>query len=99
VASPEAYISYALLSLKQQKGIFMKATKRSTCKSTARGVTTKRKKRKFTFQPESGESSCQPRHRGTCRFKERISDGVSIRAAPAEKEAKGGKRHVHEKPR
>jgi hypothetical protein len=38
----------------------MKATKRSTCKSTNQGVTAKRKKRKFTFQPESGESSCQP---------------------------------------
>jgi hypothetical protein len=24
------------------------------------GVTTKRKRRKFTFPPESGESSCQP---------------------------------------
>jgi hypothetical protein len=38
----------------------MKATKRSTCKSTNRGVTAKRKRRKFTFQLESGESSCQP---------------------------------------
>jgi hypothetical protein len=60
VASPEAYISYASLSLKQQKRTIMKATKRSTCKSTNRGVTAKRKRRKFTFQPESGESSCQP---------------------------------------
>jgi hypothetical protein len=99
VASPEVYISYTLLSLKQQKRIFTKATKRLTCKSTTQGVTAKRKKRKFTFQLESGESSCQPRHRATRRFKERSSDGVSIRAAPAEKEAKGGKRHVHEKPR
>jgi hypothetical protein len=59
-ASPEAYISYASLSLKQQKRIITKATKRSTYKSTNQGVTAKRKKRKFTFQPESGESSCQP---------------------------------------
>jgi hypothetical protein len=29
----------------------------------------------------------------------RSSDGVSIRAAPAQEEAKGGKRHAHEKPR
>jgi hypothetical protein len=35
VASPEAYISYASLSLKQQKKIITKATKRSTCKSTS----------------------------------------------------------------
>jgi hypothetical protein len=60
VVSPEAYISYASLSLKQQKRIITKATKRSTCKSTNQGVTAKRKNRKFTFQPESGESSCQP---------------------------------------
>jgi hypothetical protein len=60
MASREAYISYASLSLKQQKRIITKATKRSTCKSTNQGVTAKRKKRKFTFQPESGESSCQP---------------------------------------
>jgi hypothetical protein len=60
VAYPEAYISYVSLSLKQQKRTIMKYTKRSTCKSTDRGVTAKRKRRKFTFQPESGESSCQP---------------------------------------
>jgi hypothetical protein len=30
---------------------------------------------------------------------ERSSDGVSIRDAPAQKEAKGGKRHIYEKPR
>jgi hypothetical protein len=59
VASPKEYISYASLSLKQQKRIITKATKRSTCKSTNQGVTAKRKKRKFTFQPESGESSYQ----------------------------------------
>jgi hypothetical protein len=58
VASPKAYISYASLSLKQQKRIITKATKRSTCKSTNQGVTARRKKRKFTFQ--RGESSCQP---------------------------------------
>jgi hypothetical protein len=34
VASPEAYISYVSLSLKQKKRIIMKAMKRSTCKST-----------------------------------------------------------------
>jgi hypothetical protein len=33
----------------------------------------------------------------TRRFKERSSDGISIRAAPAEKEVKGGKRHVYKK--
>jgi hypothetical protein len=33
-ASPEAYISYASLSLNQQKRTITKATKRSTCKST-----------------------------------------------------------------
>jgi hypothetical protein len=60
VASPEAYISYASLSLKQQKRTIMKATKRSTCKSTDRGVTTKWKRKKFTFQLKSRESSCQP---------------------------------------
>jgi hypothetical protein len=60
---------------------------------------------------EKGENSCfnrrvenhhvrhQSRHRGTHRFKERGSDGVPVRTAPAQKEAKGGKRHVHEKPR
>jgi hypothetical protein len=58
-ASPEAYTSYASLSLKQQKRIITKATKRSTYKSTNQGATAKRKRRKFTFQPESGESSCQ----------------------------------------
>jgi hypothetical protein len=31
------------------------------------------------------------------RFKERSSDGVPVRTTPAQKEAKGGKRHVHEK--
>jgi hypothetical protein len=31
-----------------------------TYKSTNQGVTAKRKRRKFTFPPESGESSCQP---------------------------------------
>jgi hypothetical protein len=60
VASPEAYISYASLSLKQQKRAIMKAAKRPTCKSKNRGVAAKRKRRKFTFQQESGESSCQP---------------------------------------
>jgi hypothetical protein len=79
----------------------MKATKKSTCKSINRGVTAKRKKRKFTFQLESGESSCQPSITAQRyhRFKERSSDGVPVRTAPAQKEAKGGKRHVHEKPR
>jgi hypothetical protein len=60
VASLEVYISYASLSLKQQKRIITKATKRLTCKLTIQGVTAKRKKKKFMFQPESGESSCQP---------------------------------------
>jgi hypothetical protein len=60
VASPEVYTSYASLSLKQQKRIITKATKRSTGKSTNQGVTARRKRRKFTSQPESGESSCQP---------------------------------------
>jgi hypothetical protein len=40
---------------------------------------------------ESHHVSHQSRHRGTRRFKERSSDGVSIHAAPAQKEAKGGK--------
>jgi hypothetical protein len=60
VASPEAYISYASLSLKQQKRTITKETKRSTGKSTNQGVIVKRKRRKSMFQPESGESSCQP---------------------------------------
>jgi hypothetical protein len=60
VASPKAYTSYASLSLKQQKKIIAKATKRSTCKLTNQGVTARRKRRKFMSQPESGESSCQP---------------------------------------
>jgi hypothetical protein len=47
VASLEAYISYASLSLKQRKRTIMKATKRSTCKSTKRGVTTKKEKEKI----------------------------------------------------
>jgi hypothetical protein len=37
-----------------------KGNKELTCKSTNQGVTARRKKRKFTFQPENGESSCQP---------------------------------------
>jgi hypothetical protein len=57
VASPKAYISYASLSLKQQKRAIMKAAKKSTSKSKNRGVAAKRKRRKFTFQQESGESS------------------------------------------
>jgi hypothetical protein len=43
--------------------------------------------------------SHQSRHGGTRRFKERSSDRVPVRTASAQKEAKGGKRHVHEKPR
>jgi hypothetical protein len=37
-----------------------KGNKEVECKSTNQGVTARRKRRKFTFQPESGESSCQP---------------------------------------
>jgi hypothetical protein len=53
----------------------------------------------FNRRVENYHVSHQLRHRGTRRFKERGSDGVPVRAAPAQKEAKGGKRHVHEKPR
>jgi hypothetical protein len=60
---------------------------------------------------EKGENSClnqrvenhhvshQSWHGSTRKFKERSSDGISIHAAPAQKEVKGGKRHVYEKPR
>jgi hypothetical protein len=54
---------------------------------------------RFNRRVENHHVSHQSRHRGTCIFKERSSDGVSIRAAPAQKQAKGGKRYVHEKPR
>jgi hypothetical protein len=55
VASQEAYTSYASLSLKQQKRIIMQTMKRSTCKSTNQGATTRRRRRKFTSPLESGE--------------------------------------------
>jgi hypothetical protein len=60
VAFLEAYISYALLSLKQRKRAIKKAAKRSICKSKNRGVVAKRKRRKFMFQQESVKSSCHP---------------------------------------
>jgi hypothetical protein len=53
------YTSYASLSLKQQKRIIMQVTKKSTCKSTNQGATARRRKRKFTSPPGSGEL-CQP---------------------------------------
>jgi hypothetical protein len=59
-ASPEAYTSYASLSLKQQKRIITQAMKKSTCKSTNQGATARRRRRKFTSPLENGESSCQP---------------------------------------
>jgi hypothetical protein len=36
------------------------AMKKSTCKSTNQGAMARRRRRKFMFPPESGESSCQP---------------------------------------
>jgi hypothetical protein len=48
---------------------------------------------------ENHHVSHPSRHVSTRRFKERSSDGISIRAAPAQKKVKGGKRHVYEKPR
>jgi hypothetical protein len=59
-APPEAYTSYASLSLKQQKRIITQAMKKSTCKSTNQGATARRRRRKFMSPPENGESSCQP---------------------------------------
>jgi hypothetical protein len=54
---------------------------------------------RFNRRVENHHVSHQSWHRSTRRFKERISDGISIRATPAQKEVKGGKRHVYEKPR
>jgi hypothetical protein len=48
---------------------------------------------------ENHHVSHQSRHGNTHRFKERSSNGISIRATPAQKEVKGGKRYVYEKPR
>jgi hypothetical protein len=45
--SPEAYISYVSLSLKQQKRTIMKATKKSTCKSINQGIPAKKEKEKI----------------------------------------------------
>jgi hypothetical protein len=53
-ASPEAYTNYASLSLKQRKRIITQTMKRSTCKSTNKGAMAKRRRRKFTYPPESG---------------------------------------------
>jgi hypothetical protein len=68
-------------------------------------------KPRSNIKKEKGENSClnrrveihhvshQSQHRSTRKFKERSSDGISIRATPAQKEVKGGKRHVDEKSR
>jgi hypothetical protein len=48
---------------------------------------------------ENHHVSHQSLNGSTRRFKERSSDRISIRAAPAQKEVKGGKRYVYEKPR
>jgi hypothetical protein len=47
VASPEAYTSYASLSLKKQKRIIMQAMKKSTCKSTKLRSNGKKEKEKI----------------------------------------------------
>jgi hypothetical protein len=60
VASPAIYANYALSSLKQQKKMTLQTMQQPTRKSINQGVTAKRKRRKFTSPPESGESSCQP---------------------------------------
>jgi hypothetical protein len=57
----------------------------------------KRENSRFNRRVENHHVSHQSWHRGTRRFKERGSDGVPVRATPAQKETKGGKRHVHEK--
>jgi hypothetical protein len=54
---------------------------------------------RFNRRVENHHVSHQSWHRSTRGFKERSSDGISVRAAPAQKEVKGGKRHVYEKPR
>jgi hypothetical protein len=59
----------------------------------------KEKNSRFNQRVENHHVSHQSWHRSARRFKERSSDRVSIRTAPAQKEAKGGKRHVYEKPR
>jgi hypothetical protein len=53
----------------------------------------------FNQRVENYHVSHQSRHRSTRRFKKRGSDGVPVCTAPAQKQAKGVKRHVHEKPR
>jgi hypothetical protein len=50
----------------------------------------KRENSRFNRRVENYHVSHQSRHRGTHRFKERGSDGVPVRAAPAQKEAKEG---------
>jgi hypothetical protein len=52
VASPEAYISYVSLSLKQQKRKITKEIKESTCKSTKQRVTVKKRKEKIHVSTE-----------------------------------------------
>jgi hypothetical protein len=60
VASPETYISYESLSLKQQKRTITQIMEKSTRKSTNQGATVRRRRKKFTSPLGSGESSCQP---------------------------------------
>jgi hypothetical protein len=60
VASPEAYINYALLSPKQQKRTITQIMQKSTRKSINQGATVRRRMKTFTSPPGSGESSCQP---------------------------------------
>jgi hypothetical protein len=54
---------------------------------------------RFNRRVENHHVSHQSWHGSIRRFKERSSDGISIRIALAQKEVEGGKRHVYEKPR
>jgi hypothetical protein len=59
VASPAIYTNYASSSLKQQKKTMIQTMQQLTRKSTNQGATAKRKRRKSTSPPESGELLCQ----------------------------------------
>jgi hypothetical protein len=48
---------------------------------------------------ENDHVSHQPRDRCTHRFEKISSNGISICTTLAQKEVKGGKRHVYEEPR
>jgi hypothetical protein len=55
--SPATYTNYVSSSPKQQKKTIMQTMQQSTSKSTNQGATAKRRRRKFTYPPESGELS------------------------------------------